>query len=182
MRLFPALTAALFLAPAASAAVMVLGEGPGYACYESAKRQEASKAALDVCDQAILDAAMTARDRAASFSNRAVIRLNRTEAARALADCERALALGQDFAATFVNKGAALILLKRFDEARSALDRAVELAEGADLLPAYVNRAMAREELGDLKGAYSDLQAALAIKPDYGPALKEVERFTLRGS
>jgi tetratricopeptide (TPR) repeat protein len=181
-RLTLAALAAALLSPAASAAVMVLGEGPGHACYESAKRQEASKAALDVCSQAILDVALTPRDRAASFSNRAVIRLNRAEGQQALADCERALALGQDFAATFINKGAALIMLKRFEEARTALDSAVSLAEGADRLPALVNRAMAREELGDVKGAYADLQAALAIKPDYAPALKELERFTLRGS
>ncbi len=73
-------------------------------------------------------------------------------------------------------------MLERYREALVALNRAVAAAKGRELLPALVNRAMVRESLGDLKGAYADLQAALAIDPAYAPALAEIARYARQAS
>jgi Tfp pilus assembly protein PilF len=42
---------------------------------------------------------------------------------------------------------------------------------------AYLNRGVARENLGDLRGAYEDYSTALQIQPDWGPANAELARF-----
>jgi tetratricopeptide (TPR) repeat protein len=180
--MFAAAAAALLMQLPAGAAVMVLGEGPAHACYQAAREERSTRAALETCDSAVMDSSLTPRDRAATLSNRSVIRLARNEPARALADCDLALKGGENFAATYINRGAALIMLERFAEARSALDNALDVAQGTERLPALVNRAMAREALGDVKGAFADLKEALAMNPEYEPAKTEFSRYSLRNS
>jgi Tfp pilus assembly protein PilF len=44
---------------------------------------------------------------------------------------------------------------------------------------AHFNRAIAYEALGDLRAAYEDYKAALAIKPDWALPQRELARFTV---
>ena len=46
-----------------------------------------------------------------------------------------------------------------------------------NLHAAYYSRAVIEEETGDVKAAYRDYKTALAIKPDFAPASRELARF-----
>ncbi len=89
-RLFAAAALAAGLAAPSSAAVMVLGKGPGNACYEAATAEQASRTAFADCAAALEDATLTTRDRAATFVNRAVLWLVRERPSEALADVDAA--------------------------------------------------------------------------------------------
>src|SRR5258708_27420679 len=45
------------------------------------------------------------------------------------------------------------------------------------LFRSYYSRAVIEEETGDMKAAYRDYKTALAIKPDFLPASRELARF-----
>ena len=64
------------------------------------------------------------------------------------------------------------------DSAFASLNRAIEL-DSADLFAAYYNRAIAREQTGDVTGAYYDFQKSLELKPDWDLAMRQLNRFSI---
>jgi len=173
-----ALAAASFAAlGSASAAVMVVGNGPELACYNSAKAGETSNLAIKDCTEALENGALSPRDRAATFTNRSAMLVTRGDAKEALADTDNALRIEPSMTAASVNRAAALIELSRYEEARSTIDAAIPLATGVELQRALYNRAVAREALGDVKGAYADLKRALELDPSFEAARIELTRY-----
>lgn len=177
LRLVMSLSLAAALAGGASAAVSVIGSGPERICYESAEASRSGKADLGYCNEALENQVLSLRDRAATLNNRAVIYLLRGNAKAALADVDEAVRIAPKMPAAYVNKSAALFLLGKFEEARAAVDVALTLDASDEAPAAYFNRALAREAMGDIKGAYTDFQAAVAILPTYQPAREELARF-----
>ena len=181
--MFAALSAtALAVAGTASAAVMVLGSGPEKACYDAAKAESAAVKASKPCDDALLNSALTPRDRAATYTNRSVLYLIRNSATKALADTDQALAIDPAMTAASVNRSASLLLLDRYQEARETVDRAIPFANGPELKLALYNRAMAHEALGDVKAAYRDLKRAIELDPAFEQAQAQLTRFTVSNS
>ena len=75
-----------------------------------------------------------------------------------------------------LNRGVALLALKRAEEALGPINQSIEI--GFDkLYLAYFNRAMAKEDLGDIKGAYEDYRKALELEPNFVLAANELKRF-----
>lgn len=177
-----ALTAAAGFAAATSAgaAVMVIGPGPGAACYEAAEYNRISKASIAVCDEALEQEALSPRDRAATYTNRAYLQIARNEPMPALRDVNAALKIQPSMTAAAVNKSAALIMLNRFAEAKATIDEALPLASGLELQRALYNRALANESLGDVKAAYADLKRALELDPKFEEARIELTRYQVR--
>jgi tetratricopeptide (TPR) repeat protein len=68
--------------------------------------------------------------------------------------------------------------MKRYGEARADIEQGMAL-NASNLHVAYFNRAVIEEESGDVKAAYRDYKQAVAIKPDFEPALRELARFKL---
>ena len=97
----------------------------------------------------------------------------------ALDDYAKAIELQPELGAAYLNMGAAHIYQKDFDLALEPLNKAIEL-ETIDIFAAYYNRAIARENTGDLPGAYNDFQKALELKPGWELAEKQLDRFTVR--
>ncbi|MEL6758513.1 MAG: tetratricopeptide repeat protein, partial [Pseudomonadota bacterium] len=89
-----------------------------------------------------------------------------------------AIKLQPELGAAYLNKGAAMIYQKDFQGAIAPLDRAIDL-ESADLFAAYYNRAIARENTGDVAGAYADFQKSLALKPGWELAQNQLSRFSV---
>lgn len=164
----------------AAAAVMVLGAGPEKECYEAAKAEKATAAAIKTCDAALSSGNLTNRDTAATFTNRAALLLGRDEAAKALSDSDRALTIAPSMTAAAVNRSAALIRLGRYEEARAAIDAALPFASGEELKRGLYNRAMANEALGDVKAAYRDLKRAIEVDPAFEAAKVELTRYSVR--
>lgn len=170
--------AAAFVSPS-NAAVQIVGSGPEKACYDAAKIGKPNRQGLTACNMALESGGLSVADRAATFVNRSVLLLARGRTRAALADTDAALALFPAMPAASVNRAAALLRLGRFDEARSTLDVALPDAKGIDLTRGLFNRAVAREALGDTKGAYADFKRIVELDPEFEDARLELARFTV---
>ena len=117
---------------------------------------------------------------AASLTNRALLYLSAGDAAAALEDCRRALALVPDHPGTAVTCSAVYI---KAGSPRAAID----LLEGARL-PAprlryryYHNLALAHHDLGEYVQAYDYLLKTLEAKPGFAPALELKKQYRVVG-
>ena len=164
----------------ASAQVFVVGGGLAKDCFELAKSGNYQfRTADETCTRAIQEETMTRANRAATYVNRGVIRMREGNYEDALSDYGRATDIQPELGAAYLNEGAAHIYRKNFDLALSPLNRAIEL-ESADIFAAYYNRAIARENTGDVAGAYTDFQKALELKPGWDLAERQLNRFTVQ--
>ena len=76
------------------------------------------------------------------------------------------------------NKGAARIYKKQFADAIAPLDRAISM-ETQDLYAAFYNRAIAKENTGDVPGAYYGFEKAVELNPEFETAKRQPSRFTV---
>ena len=100
------------------------------------------------------------------------------EYAATIVDSTAALRVDGKAAEALVNRGVALMLQGRPSYA------VVDISKGLALAPshaerAYFNRAMAREDMGDLRGAYLDYREAAKMDPSWDRPKKELARFTV---
>ncbi|MEL7112062.1 MAG: tetratricopeptide repeat protein [Pseudomonadota bacterium] len=179
LKLIIAAAATALVAETASAQVFVIGQGLGGDCYQKTKNQYSSfRDADQTCTRALREQAMTRSNRAATYVNRGVLRMRSGKYEQALSDYTDAIKLQPELGAAYLNKGAAMIYQKDFQGAIAPLDRAIDL-ESADLFAAYYNRAIARENTGDVAGAYADFQKSLALKPGWELAQNQLSRFSV---
>lgn len=167
------------LAPAATAQVTVIGGGLAKDCYEAAKYGLLSQvAAEELCTRALEHEALNLNNRAATFTNRGVLRMRQGKLDAALSDYAASKRILPNSGPTWLNEGAAYILKQDYNSALVSLDRAIEL-ESSDLYAAYYNRALARERTGDVEGAYYDFLKSKELNPDYKPTDEQLARFTV---
>ncbi len=143
-------------------------------CSDAAAGFGELKDGLAACDVALKDPLML--HVAELMVDRGVIQARLGDNAAALRDYNGAIALDPAMGDAYVSRAGLLITLKRYDEARSDIAQGMGL-NAASMHVAYFNRAIVEEESGDVKGAYRDYKAALAIKPDFEPASRELTRF-----
>ncbi len=163
----------------AHAATTVFGEPLGRACYEAALEGRSQARDLAVCDQALEQEALTRRDRAGTYVNRGVLKLQRREPGAALADFDTAIGLMPELGEAHVNRGAALILRQDFAGAIEAITRGLSL-NPSDPHEAYYNRALAHELNGDVRAAYADLRRSVEIAPEWPRAQLELARYSVQ--
>jgi tetratricopeptide (TPR) repeat protein len=143
-------------------------------CSAAANEQADLKLGLGWCDTALRDPLST--HRAALLMDRGVVKVRLGDNAGALNDYNAAIAMDSHLGDAYISRAGVLITLKRYDEARS--DVAQGMALGAtNMHAAYFSRAVIEEESGDVRAAYRDYKQALAIKPDYWAAQRELARF-----
>lgn len=167
------------IAETASAQVFVIGKGLGGECFQKTENRFSNfRVAEQVCTRALREQTMTRQNRAATYVNRGVLRMREGLYEQALADYSEALSLRPEMGAAYLNQGAAHIYLKDFDSALVALNRAIDL-DSPDLFAAHYNRAIAKENTGDVSGAYDDFVTALELKPGWDLAERQLSRFTV---
>lgn len=165
------------LAPAATAQVTVIGGGLAKDCYEAAKYGLLNQvAAEELCTRALEHEALNLTNRAATFTNRGVLRMRQGKLDAALSDYAASKRISPGSGPTWLNEGAAYILKQDYNSALVSLDRAIEL-DSLDLYAAYYNRALARERTGDVEGAYYDFLKSKELNPDYKPTDEQLARF-----
>src|SRR5688500_9958297 len=76
----------LILAGPAGAAVLTGGGGYARSCYEAAEAQEKTWSAVQACNRALTEEALTPEDRVATLVNRGILHLRRSSLAEANAD------------------------------------------------------------------------------------------------
>jgi tetratricopeptide (TPR) repeat protein len=174
-----AICAVSLAATAAKAQVIVLGDGPAQACWMAAEYGIGSmNEGFTTCTQALSQPGVSARDRAATYTNRAVIRMRAGDYAGSLADADASIGLMPSLGEAYVNRGAALLNLMKPKDALVAINKGLDLGT-SKLHLVYYDRAAAKEILGDIRGAYNDYKAAVEQKPDFALAAEQLTRFTV---
>lgn len=179
MKITPFALAIAMLPSAAAASVITVGGGYAESCYEAADARDLTARSLDLCDRALAEEALVARDRVATLVNRGIIHLRRSNLADAEADFNSALSLDPAEAEAWLNKA---ILYARHRDSRDALPFVAKALENGTRHPeiAYFVRAMAYEDSGNVAAAYSDFQRARSLAPKWREPVTELARFQVR--
>ncbi len=174
--------AVMMLAAAAPAAasISVLGGGLGHECYVAAESASPSRANLEICNRALVEEQLTVSDRAATYVNRGIVRMQAKDLNAAIADFDTAIRAKPDTAEAYVNKGIAMIHLGNHE--RDAVNLlTLGLARGpAQPEIAYYVRGLANEALGQTREAFEDYSHAASLKPDWPLPAEQLERFTVK--
>jgi tetratricopeptide (TPR) repeat protein len=148
------------------------------AAVAAQKSARASDTELGACSTAIRMAGDSDARLAAAYTNRAILHLVRAEYQDSVADSDSALKIDNLLTEAVVNRGVAMLLQHRPTEAAADFTRALALAP-AERARIYFNRAMAREDSGDLRGAYADYSQAARLEPQWDRPKQELSRFTV---
>lgn len=168
------------VAPLASAQVSVIGGGLARDCYKAAKEQRvSSREGEQICTKAIESEVMRTENRAATYTNRGVMRMRSGKYDAAINDYSVAKKLKPELGEIYLNEGAAHIFRKDFNTALTVLDEAIRL-DSRELHAAYYNRAIAKEQTGDVQGAYYDFKKAQELAPEFELATRQLSRFTVK--
>ena len=81
-------------------------------------------------------------------------------------------------AEAIVNRGSIFLVQHRPQAAAANFERAL-MFNPAHPEKVYFNRALAREEMGDLSGAYADYAEAAKLAPQWEQPKREMIRFTI---
>ena len=166
-------------AGSAHAQLVVQGKGDAARCYDYALvGNTGSRSAISTCTNAF-DDILSQKDKAATFVNRGVLYMRKGDQEKASADYQAALAIRPNLTQAHVNNAASLIRQKKFDEAIASLNTALDDIDSPTRAAALYNRAIALDSKEDYNGAYRDLKAALAIRPDWAAALDLISRYKL---
>jgi tetratricopeptide (TPR) repeat protein len=183
MRFYPLLWVLLFLLLTPSAvAGTIMSRDDARECYLATLVESSSladKQGLAACDRAASGENVSTYLRAAALANRADIRLRMHDYTGTIADADASIGLDPELAAAYLNRGAGLIGLQHYQDALASLDKAIALSLSDRLHLAYFNRGMARENLGDIRGAYYDYKKASELDPKFEPAREQLARFTV---
>src|SRR6201996_3360831 len=159
----------------------LLASGTADSCAAaSAAAQEGGRvtdAALANCSLAVKYAVHDGA-RAEVLSNRSVLHYARGEYDAALADNTAALKINDRMAEAIVNRGSIYLVQHRPQAAAANFDRALMFTP-AHPEKVYFNRALAREDMGDVNGAYADFAQASKLAPQWEQPKREMTRFTI---
>ena len=154
--------------------VMIYNTDPALQCYRSARDGVGLADGLDHCNTAVLDPLMSYR--AQTFVNRGIIRFDMGDRRGALNDFNNALENNPALGDAYLNQALVLVAEKRPTEALAAISQGIALG-ATNLQVAYYSRGEIEDDAGHYAQAYRDYRQALKIKPDYGPAQRQLERF-----
>ncbi len=166
----------------AEESVSVLGATAMQICADSAAAAShgavAGSTGLTQCTAALDQESLTRHDRAATYLNRGVLYLARSDYMHAIADDDAALRIEGNLAEAYANRGAASAALRHYSDAAADFTQALALSP-AKPETIYFDRALAREDLGDLKGAYLDYRKAAELAPAWDLPKQQLARFTV---
>lgn len=164
----------------AHAGIMVISGG-SYAqgCFKAAEQNKATLEAIGTCNRAFSDEALSAEDELATYVNRGILHMLRSNYVGANTDFTAATAMDPKRAEPWLNMGILRFKQGNVSEARTLFSKAIEL--GTDMPEiAYYGRGLANEELGDVKSAYIDLRKAAELRPQWREPARELARYQVR--
>lgn len=163
----------------AAASVMVVGSSDARMCYEAAD-SPLNPSIRDIrrCDEALLHGSNTLSqyETLATHVNRGILRLRRGMVDEAVADFDEAMRLDPEQPEAYLNKGAALLQRQNPSEALQLFTVALDRQTTRPAI-AHYGRAIANEQLGNVREAYADYQAASLLAPDWADPRTELQRF-----
>lgn len=153
---------------------MIYAVNPAAECFRTARDAVDLSFGLEHCNIAMHDPLLNYR--AETIVNRGIIRYDLGDHDGALRDFDRALEINPAFGNAYLNQAQVLVAEKRPDEAMAAINQGIALG-ATNLQVAYYTRGEIEDDAGHYAQAYRDYKKALTIKPDYAPALRQIERF-----
>jgi len=162
----------------AGAMVTVFGGGLAQDCSKAAFDGMSDPDSIRLCDTALLSEELEPGDRAATFTNRGVMKLRRGAYEDARQDFDAAIALAPRVGEAWLNRGAVFVGEKRYRQGLEDINKGLALGV-TEPEKAYYNRALAYEGLDDETSAYFDYQQALTLKPDWTLPQEQLLRFTV---
>jgi len=131
------------------------------------------------CDRALEYGQLGRRDKAATYSNRGILRLSDNEFTGAMADFNKAVALMPGLAEAYIGRGNAVFMAgdpgQAADDYRQALDLQLREAHIANF-----NLGLAFEKLGNLDMAESHYRQALGLQPGWDLAQQKLDAVVAR--
>ena len=165
------------LSSPSQAQIIVLGNGAANACWRAAEFGTGNmNIGFTECSRALAQPQTSIYNKAATYVNRAVLRMRAGDNSGALADADAAANLSPGMGEAYVNRGAALLNLMRPDQALEAIDMGLD--RGTKRLHlVYYNRGSAKYLLGDIPGAYYDYLASVEANPEFALATEALSHF-----
>lgn len=154
--------------------IMLYATSATQQCFNSAQTGADLRFGLEHCNTAVIDP-MTSY-RAQTFVNRGIIRYDLGDGSGALSDFNIALNDNPTLGDAYLNRALVLIGEKRPSDALAAVNQGIALG-ATNLQIAYYSRGEIEDDAGQYDAAYQDYKQALAIKPDYAPAQRQLARF-----
>jgi tetratricopeptide (TPR) repeat protein len=158
------------------AVTIIGGDAHAQRCVAGVAAGDSSDQTLASCTRAMRNPRLNEESETMLLINRGIVHLRRNDSEAAITDFDTVLEDDRRHAEARLNRAAALVQLERYGPAIAEITQALSLGV-AEPHKAYFNRGVAREALGDLRGAYEDYSTALEIQPDWGPANAELARF-----
>jgi tetratricopeptide (TPR) repeat protein len=153
---------------------MLYTTDPALECYRTARDGVELKFGLEHCNTAVIDPMMNYR--AQTFVNRGIIRYDMGDHRGALNDFSNALEYNPALGDAYLNQALVLVAEKRPTEAMAAISQGIALG-ATNIQVAYYSRGEIEDDAGHYAQAYRDYKQALMVKPDYGPAQRQLARF-----
>jgi tetratricopeptide (TPR) repeat protein len=171
--------AVLALSPGVTrASTAIFGIGYAHECSVRALLGQKDVLTLHVCTDALQDA-LNDGDYAKTLVNRGVVLMRRAKLDDAAKDFDQAQKYAVDLPEIYVNRGVVLMKQRQFAPAILQMDKGISLGPD-EVEKAYFDRAIAKEAVGDIKGAYFDYAKAAELKPDWTAPKKEMARFNVQ--
>lgn len=136
--------------------------------------------AVQTCTIALDSGMLSPYDQAATHNNRGVVLLDMNGGLTpAAADFNEAERIFPTIGETYNNQGSTLLRQERYGEALPKFDHALELGV-KEPWRVHFNRAIAREQTGDVRGAYADYMTAQELNPAWEAPKTELARFQVQ--
>lgn len=161
-----------------NASTFILGKGFAHDCSVRALYGNKDVETLNICSQALELEPMSDDDYAKTLVNRGVVLMRRQSLDNAELDFTKAEKMTPKLSEIYVNRAVALMMMQKYPDALAQLDKGILLGSD-ELEKAYFDRALAKEKMGDVKGAYYDFKKASDLKPDWELPKKELTRFNV---
>ena len=173
-----ALGAAIACLPAApvQGSIISVGNSLAQSCFELARARQSSPSAIEACDRALTEEALSPDDRAATLVNRGIVHNLRREFGPAGRDFDAAIAMDASQPEAWLNKAILYVRQGRSASAMPLLERALALRTAKPAL-AYYMRALGHEAAGNVKAAYDDFIRARDLDPDWGDPVRQLQRY-----
>lgn len=163
----------------ASAAIMTIGGSYAEGCYHAAEARSATPENLNSCDRAFTEQALTAEDRLATHVNRGILKMIRKDYGPAESDFQAAIAMNPGVSEPWLNMAILQLNQGRSAQSLPLFDKALQLGTRRPEI-AYYGRAIANEDLGNVKAAYSDLRHVVSLKPEWSDPKVDLARYQVR--
>ena len=157
----------------ASAAVTVLGGGPGNECYLAARFNLDPVTGISACNQALL-APLSRLDRAGTHVNRGVMEAALGQEDKALEDFNQAVLENPRLGDGYLNRGAMLVNRKRYAEAQADMEHGIRIGAPMPEIGFY-DLGVMEQALGHTDRARADFLQALSVAPYFQPAIQALQ-------